>query len=375
MNALGASGRRILHVMTRFLDGGSERNVLHTMEWELAAGYQVELAIGAESSGRIPLAIPVTSVKSLVRDPHPVRDLLAVRELRFLIRRGRYDLVHTHQSKAGILGRMAASGFGGRVAHTVHMPSFGPGYNPAASLAFCVAERGCARVTDLTVFVGEELRRLYHDAGVGSADRSMVVRSPIGLDRFTAVRSWTPRQRREARGAFKLDTNAPVVLAIGALSRRKRFRALLRWLAPTLATTDLHLAIAGSGVERATLEDLAHRLGISPRVHFLDHVSKIEEALGACDLLVQTSLVEGVPQVVLQALAAGKAVVATECIGLREIPNAPIAVIPVSGAGMGDAVMRALSATQDPIEVEALAPWSATSIDASLCTFHGQLLG
>ena len=137
-----AAPRRILHVATRYLLAGSERNLVHTMEWERDAGFEVELATSnASEVGELGDRFRVHRIDALCRELSPRRDIAASRQLQELMDRGAYDVVHTHQSKAGILGRLAASGRARKVVHTVHMASFGSGYNPLASVAFRLAEK------------------------------------------------------------------------------------------------------------------------------------------------------------------------------------------------------------------------------------------
>ena len=147
-----------------------------------------------------------------------------------------YDVVHTHQSKAGILGRLAASGRARRVVHTVHMASFGNGYNPLASMAFRIAEKRASRRTDVTVFVGDELRAIYVDAGVCRAGDSVVIRSPIDITRLAEARGWTASQRLDARRMHGLPADRSLIVWIGALSPRKRPVIAVRSLHPLLAS-------------------------------------------------------------------------------------------------------------------------------------------
>src|SRR2546421_2639374 len=136
---------RILHIATRHRRFGAERRLLHTIEYERRAGHDVELAVGPESDvSQVPADIPLHVVPSLVRSVRPYHDLAALRELRKLVDRG-FDIVHTHQSKAGVVGRLAARDRTKAIVHTVHMASFGPGYSRKDSAAFLAAERYCAR--------------------------------------------------------------------------------------------------------------------------------------------------------------------------------------------------------------------------------------
>lgn len=331
------------------------------------------MALGRDS-GRsgFPDGVRIHPVESLVRDVDPRRDLLALGQLRSLIRAGRYDMVHTHLSKAGIVGRIAARGTVPRVVHTVHMASFGRGYHPIASLAFRQAERRCAAFTNAVAFVGSDLLELYHRSGIGRPQSSVIIRSPIEIERFLATRSWSDAQRLGARRELGIPPDRPVIIAIGALEARKRYELMIRELLPLLSTGEVTLVIAGDGRERSALERVATRNGVANHVRFLGHVDDAASPVAAANLLVHTSSVEGVPQVVIQALAAGKPVVATEVTGLREVVGAPVSVLPTNAEGLADEVSARLEDPPTPVDAVAFSSWTCPTIDIEIAAFHAR---
>lgn len=366
--------RTILHVATRYLRAGSERNLLHTMSWEQEAGFDVELATSCDSNvqdldGRFRTHL----IEGLQRAPHPTRDLAALRGLRRLIAERAYDIVHTHQSKAGILGRAAAHGRTNRVVHTVHMASFGQGYPRLAAAGYRLAERAASRTTTVTVFVGEELRRLYLDAGVCREAKTMLIRSPIDVERLLSTRGWPVDERAAVRRKYGIPSGSKIVLWMGALSPRKRPLLAVHSLRDLLAGGDTTLVIAGEGPEQPAIEAAAAAQRPEGTVLLLDHVHDPVPLVGSADVLVHTSLVEGVPQVVIQALAAARPVVATDVIGLREIAGAPIDIIERDGAGMAAAVRKALGRVPAPLVEHALEPWTVAAVDRQLTKLHARL--
>jgi glycosyltransferase involved in cell wall biosynthesis len=374
-STIGA-GRRVLHVTTRHRRGGAERNIAHFIAWELANGYEVDVLVGRDSdAGGLPRGARVRRVSTLVREVDPLHDARAWRTLRSIVADGGYHLVHTHLSKAGILGRVAGRGRATRIVHTVHMASFGPGYGATASWIFRAAERHCAGFTDAMVYVGDGLRERYLANGVGRADTSRVIHSPIEVDRFLESRAWGVEARQAIREELSIDVDVPLVVAIGSLEPRKRHHLLVEALRPMLAAGDVSLAIAGDGPERADLERTAARLGVAGRVHLLGHLADPVPLVAAADVLALTSTVEGVPQVVLQALAAGRPVVATDVPGLREIPEAPITTVPAEGAGIREAVVTRLAEPGPTVEPAAFAPWTCPEIDEKIRALHEQVLG
>jgi glycosyltransferase involved in cell wall biosynthesis len=366
-------GRRVLHVATRFLNGGSERNIAHSIMWERAAGFDVQLAVGSESMlSQLPEWLVVHRVASLKPQPQ-VRDVPAYRQLRQIISSGDYDVVHTHQSKAGILGRLAARGHARGIVHTVHMSSFGPGYNRLASVAYTTAERFCARLADAIVFVGTGLRDQYIQAKVVRGQRAMVIRSPIDVESFLATREWSVGRRHETRRELNLESPGPLLLAVGALEPRKRHDLMLRSLAAFLADRSGLLAIAGDGPDRAKLQSTAAALGATGQISFMGHIPNVDAAVASSDVVVHTSAAEGVPQVVIQALAAGRPVVATETTGLREIPGGRVRISPADGASLAETVAAALSEGGEPAPTAAFADWTCAVIDRGLESLHRRL--
>lgn len=364
---------KVTHIVTRLGRGGTDDNVLHLAGWQRRNGHQASLVVGESSdTTRAPSWLPVEVVGGLVREPAPAADLRALRAVRRILVRERPDVVHTHQSKAGIVGRLAAVRRVPVTVHTVHMASFGPSYG-RTSRVFEGTERVCARFTDVFVSVGDELRDTYLDRGMGRPERFVVVRSPVRLESFLAVRDWGDERRRAGREGLGLPAGAAVLLSVGFLERRKRHDLLLRRLRPLLGSGRAVLVVAGTGERLPELEGLARELGVDSSVRFLGHVDGVEEVFGVADVLVHTSAVEGVPQVVVQALAAGLPVVATETEGLREVPGSPVRIVDRSGSELLSAVEAAISRPDAPVARERLEQWTEASIEGQIGELHGLL--
>jgi glycosyltransferase involved in cell wall biosynthesis len=364
---------KVTHVVTRLGRGGTDNNVLHFVDWQRRHGHHPRLVVGEDSdTTSVPPWLPVEVLPGLVRDPEPLSDLRALRSLRRLFVRDAPDVVHTHQSKAGIVGRLAAVRRGALVVHTVHMASFGPSYG-RSSAAFRIGERVCARVTDVIVTVGEDLRRQYLQSGIGRPEQYLVVRSPVRLEAFLGVRELDAADRGRIREAVGLPASVPVLLNVGFLERRKRQDLLLERLRPLLASGRAHLVVAGEGDRRAALVRLANEIGVAEAVRFLGHVDHVEEMFAVADVLVHTSAVEGVPQVVLQALAAGVPVVATQTEGLGEVPDAAVRVVHRSGAGLPRAVEETLAHPPLPVGPERLADWGDEAVERQIATLHERM--
>jgi glycosyltransferase involved in cell wall biosynthesis len=363
---------RILHVITRFEAGGAERNLAHFMRFQRGLGHEVTLAAGRVGCPELLEGVNVLLVPGLRRRPNPVMDARAFAALRRLIRDGAYDIVHTHESKAGVLGRLAARGQVGATFHTVHMASFGPAYAAPLSFLFRRLERYCATFTDRMIYVGSELRDLYLDAGVGDAARSRVIRSPIDLERFLVVRDMDGASRRPLRRSLLPGStdDSHVVLMVGVLEPRKRHLLALRSLAPLMRRDGLQLVIAGEGPERGRIEAEARRLGVTERLHLVGHVQTPEQLMAVSDVFLHTSRVEGVAQSVIQALAAGLPVVATEVTGLREAGPSGLTIVGADEDRIAAAVQEALRRPGPPTPEENFAPWTHEAVEASIAALH-----
>jgi glycosyltransferase involved in cell wall biosynthesis len=198
------------------------------------------------------------------------------------------------------------------------MANFGEGFHAAESAVFCAAERLAARGTDAFFVVGEDLRQRYLEAGIGSADRYHVVRSPIETQRFREAASIP---RLEARRRLGLDPGRLAIVYVGSLEARKGvlqlpafYEALQRRLQASPA-----LIIAGEGELRSYLEGRFEADGRSQDVIFLGQTNEAPMVLAAADCLVLLSRCEGLPQVLVQAVCAGTPFVCYPVDGAREL--------------------------------------------------------
>ncbi|MBY5161750.1 glycosyltransferase [Salsipaludibacter albus] len=318
----GATHRRprALHLCTRYLRGGSERRVRDVV----AALPEVDhvVVVGAESDldlARHQLApARVVVAPDLVRAVDPVRDARCLRWLLRLPGLVACDVVYTHQSKAGVLGRVAVRLRGGPpVVHSLSMATFGDGYGRLEGGLQRLAETALVPLTAGWVVVGADLAEKYRRIGADPA-RLHVVRSgaplPDASRRSAAARADVARR-------LGLDPRRPVVLSLGSLDARKRVLALPELLVRLQATTssDPQLVIAGEGPQARELSARVDELGLADDVAMPGWVSPVDDLLLAADVVVLLSRAEGLPQVLLQAAAAGTPFVAHPVDGVAEL--------------------------------------------------------
>jgi glycosyltransferase involved in cell wall biosynthesis len=242
-------------------------------------------------------------------------DALALFTLIRELRRFRPHIVHTHTAKAGALGRAAARAVGAPiVVHTFHGHVFDGYFRPAVTQAFLAIERGLARLSDAIVTLSP-LQQSDIVTRYRIAPPSRVHVIPLGFD-FRPFDE-TATHRGELRGELGLPESAPVIASVGRLTAIKDHPLLLR--AFRLVRGDAHLVIVGGGEEMGRLQDLARTLGVEARTHFLGFRSDIHRILADARVVALTSINEGTPVAVIEALAAGCVPVSTAVGGVEDV--------------------------------------------------------
>jgi len=311
---------RVLLAITRLELGGAQRVVLHTARRLDRERFAVALAWGPgdllDGEAAAILDLEAFPIPWLVRRVAPVADLRALTALRRAIRAFQPQVVHTHSSKAGILGRLAA-----RlehipvIVHTVHGFGFTPLQPPPVRAAFLVAERLLARSTDHFVTVSERDRQRGVELGLFPLERATVIRAGIDLDRFR-----NPSGGAAVRERLGVPAGVPLVVQIGNFKLQKApldFVRVAALVADRIA--DVRFVMVGDGPLRREAEDLARSLGIAERVIFCGWWDDVPGLLAATTVSVLTSRHEGLPCSVVESLAAGVPVVATAVDGTVEV--------------------------------------------------------
>jgi glycosyltransferase involved in cell wall biosynthesis len=373
-----------LHVCTRYQRGGSERrlrDVVHALpelRHHVVLGADSDLALAREQTR----ADRVWLLPSLVRPVAPARDLAAFRALRRLLRGGGYSVVVSHQSKAGVLSRLAASAVGGPPAvHSLSMASFGPGYGRLENSLFTRLERVLGRRTAAFCVVGADLADRFAAVGV-PASRLHVVRSGVPLPRELRPRAQARELVAARHGTLP---GRPLVCYVGSLEPRKNpvlLARLLRALHDRSPGAPPQLLVVGDGPQRGDLAEELARLGVAGSAVLTGHLpdpAHVHDAMRAADLVVLLSEAEGLPQVLVQAAAVGTPFVAFDVEGVRELLTAGAlgAAVPLHRL---DAAVDAAAPWLAPAPagerepVADLSSWSPTAIAAAYRAAFGQVL-
>lgn len=337
---------RVCHIITRLIVGGAQENTLASViGLRRLPGYEcVDLISGAEAGAEGSLVeqarlagVEPVWVNALRRSINPIYDAWAFAELVWLLRQGRYDIVHTHSGKAGFLGRLAARVAGVPViVHTLHGPSFGPFQGTMANAALQFAERIAGLVTTRFVSVADAMSRLYLDAGIGCAQDYVTIRSGFDVDAFA-------RALPDAKLRAKLG-GGPIV---GQMARLFELKGWEGFFEMARALPEAKFLLVGDGPWREKLEAWAAGPDLRGRVHFAGLVppADVPRWIASMDVLVHLSLREGLPRAVVQALAVGKPVVAHALDGTPEVVvdgETGFLVPPGDGAALVERVRRLL---------------------------------
>lgn len=343
---------KVLHVITRMIVGGAQENTLLTVEGlDAMDRYDVTLVSGLDDGpegellSRARRTTRLIVIPELGRSISPWADLVAFWKLYELIRRERFEIVHTHSSKAGVLGRLAAYLAGTPIiVHTLHSLVFHDYQPRAVNLALRWTKRALAPITDHYISVSELIAERALAAGVGSPDRFTTIYSGMELDWFLAA----DKDGRLVRAEFGIPPHAPVVGKIARLFKLKGHDQLLDALPAVVARhPDVRFLLVGDGVLHEHLRSRCEQLGVAQNVVFAGLIDRerIPEMLSAMDLLVHTSLREGLARVLPQALAMGRPCVAFELDGAPEVVlpgRTGYLVAPGDVDGLADAINNLL---------------------------------
>ena len=341
---------KVLHIITRLIVGGAQENTLLSVEGlDRLPEYEVTLVTGIdkgpegdllERAGRTTrlLVLP-----ELCRSINPLSDLKALWKLYRLIRNGRYHIVHTHSSKAGVLGRIAAWLAGTPiVVHTLHSLVFHD-YQPwLINRMWWLVKKVCAPITHQFISVSDIISQKAIAAGIAPADKFKTVYSGMELDWFLKAEVDPRNVRRE----FGIPEDALVVGKIARLFSLKGHDQLLD-AAPAIVERhpSVRFFLIGDGVLYDHLQRRAREAGILENFVFAGLVprERIPEMISAMDVVVHTSLREGLARVLPQSLAMGKPCVSFDIDGAPEVvkPNETgYLVRPGDAQGLADAVSR-----------------------------------
>lgn len=353
---------RVAHIITRLILGGAQENTLYTAIGQ-QRDYDVTLIVGVDDGTEGTLLdraraanVRVVVVPTLVRPISPITDMRALVALVRLLRNGRFDIVHTHSSKAGILGRLAARLAGVPVVvHTLHSLVFHEYQATWKNALYVWLKKRCAPMTDVLISVNEQTVKGAIAAGIGQPGQYVTIYSGIDLDRFLGVREALDPAAAKRRVGIPPD--APVVGKIARLFPLKGHEQFIEAAAEIARLhPDVWFLLVGDGPLREGLEQRLAALQLLERTVFTGRVppDEVPACIQAMDVVVHTSLREGIARVLPQAGAVGKPVVTFDLDGAPEVIHDGVSGYIVPPLDTGALARRTVELLRDPSRREAM---------------------
>ena len=324
--------------------GGTRTHLLHLLNGLNTPDFEFTVVVSAERNPAFRedmAALESRGVRvielPMLRRVAPCRDIAAGMRLRRLLRDAQPQVIHTHASKAGGLGRLAAAAVpGATTVHTPHTLHF-QGRTGIARYFYRGAERLLLGRTDILICLTEAQRRLAKEALHTPEEKLRVIPNGVDCEHFRPNGN-----AAEARRTLGLPVSGPVVAQIGRLVPQKRFDLFLRAAAlAAAALPEARFLIVGEGPLRQRLQRLASALKLERHLIWRPGLPDPRPVYAAADVVALTSSYEGLPCVLLEAMAMETPVVASEQIGCEELvrPGAGLLADPARTESFADALL------------------------------------
>jgi len=319
---------KVAHIITRMIIGGAQENTLFTVQGlQLNKDYEVSLLTGPSNGPEGALLneidhdhIRIINLPFLTRNLNPFFDFFAFTHIFFHLLINRYDIVHTHSAKAGILGRLAAKICGVTlIIHTIHGLPFNQYQKPFLNNFYIFLERISAGWTDKIITVCDDMIRQCQEAHIAEKSKFQTIYSGLDIPTFLPDRKERVKQLRDE---LAIPLQAFVVGKIGRLFYLKGHEYLLEAVKKVIVEEpQVYFLLVGGGVLEGKLKEKAEMLGITKQIVFTGLVStqEIPVYLRVMDMVVHVSLREGLPRVIPQAFLSERPVVAFDVDGARDI--------------------------------------------------------
>ena len=326
---------KILRIIARLNVGGPARHVVWLTQALQSDEFRTTLIAGSVPPGEDDMGyfadehgVEPYYLREMSREISP-SDIRSLIKLYRQIKVEKPDIIHTHTAKAGTLGRIAGSMYRWltwsaligrprrvRMVHTFHGHVFHSYYSPSKTRVFLAIEKALARASDrIIVLSDQQLDEINSKFGVGKRERFSIVPLGIDVDQFDPNDVIRQTLRAEI-GALDSDV---VVGFVGRLTEIKNIHLLLKTAGLMRNKANLRFAIVGDGHLRQSLEQEAAALGISQNMTFLGNRTDVADIYGALDIVALTSLNEGTPLSLIEAMAAGKPVISTAVGGVKDL--------------------------------------------------------
>ena len=310
---------KLLYVITKLELGGAQKQLLFLLRHLNRERFQVFLFTGGEGllkeeAFSIPGLSIVTS-RFLERPLNPIKDFLAFVQLYWVMRRNRIEIVHTHSSKAGIIGRLAARCAGvKRIVHTVHGWSFNDYQGRMHRGLYIRLERFCASFTSRIIVVSQSDKNRGLKEKIGQEDRYVLIR--YGID----FAEWNSLQTSETKESLGIGKGELVVGMVACFKPQKSPIDFIRLAALVLKEfSGVRFILVGDGELRPQVEEMIRQHRLERQIVLCGWRRDIPRIVSLCDVFVLTSLWEGMPIAVIEAMYSSLSVVVSHTGGVGEL--------------------------------------------------------
>ena len=320
---------KIAHIITRMIIGGAQENTLLSCMGQVRDGHEVVLITGPTTGPEGKLlekhdttGLKIIEVEDLIRSINPVKDLRCYFVLRQIIKEEKFDVVHTHASKAGIIGRAAAwKEKVPAVIHTVHGPPFHRYEKAWKNRIYIESEKFAAKRCHQLLCVADAMTDQYVEAGIATRDKYLTVHSGMNLSPYTEAKN-SCEIRKTVRQELDLPDDAVVAVKVARLFELKGHDYLIEAAEKVCKDqANLYFILVGDGLLREDLQSELKEKGLFDRFRFTGLVppTEVPRYVHAADILIHLSLREGLPRAVVQGLAAAKPAIAFNLDGAPEV--------------------------------------------------------
>ncbi|MEA2012055.1 MAG: glycosyltransferase family 4 protein [Verrucomicrobiota bacterium] len=351
---------KICHIITRMIIGGAQENTLLTCLGLLEKGHSVTLLTGLTDGPEGTLldkfnteGLNIVVEKNLVRQINPLKDFKAYLGIKKYLKENDFDVVHTHSSKAGVIGRIAAKHAQVKnVFHTVHGPPFHAYEKKWKNKLYIAAERISAKYCEKIFTVADAMTKQFLNAKIGSKEMYKTVYSGMDIESFIAK-----SKNSDLKKSLNIPDDCKVIGKVARLFELKGHIYLIKAAEKVVKEyPNVRFLFVGDGILKNELQKKITDANLEKYFVFAGLISpeKVCDYIAIMDILVHLSLREGLPRAVVQGLATGKPVVGFPLDGTPEVilnNKTGILAETENPNSVADAILTLLRSPQKALEI------------------------